>query len=80
MLATGLGWAIGLFVLGLLNMVYPPYGKALLDMTASFYPGYHASGAIGDLLIGVAYALVDGAVCGAILALLYNVFTPKKSS
>lgn len=77
-LAVGVIWAAGLLVLGLLNLAYPAYGKAMLDMAASIYPGYHAIGAIGDLLIGVLYAFVDGAVCALILALLYNAFTPKE--
>ena len=77
-LAIGIGWALGLLVMGLLNLAYPPYGQAMLDMMASVYPGYHATGTTGDLLVGVAYALLDGVVCGAILALLYNAFTPRR--
>ncbi len=76
-LAVGIIWGAGLLVVGVLNLVYPSYGLALLDMAASVYPGYHASGAIGDLVIGVLYAFVDGVVCALILALLYNMFAPK---
>ncbi len=76
-LAVGIIWGAGLLVVGLLNLAYPSYGLALLHMAASVYPGYHASGAIGDLVIGVLYAFVDGVVCALILALLYNMFAPK---
>lgn len=76
-LAVGIIWAAGLLVLGLLNLAYPPYGKVMLDMATSIYPGYHATGGLGDLVIGVLYAFVDGAVCALILALLYNAFTRK---
>lgn len=77
-LAAGIAWAVGLLGVALLNVAYPPYGKAVLDMAASMYPGYNATGASGDLLIGLIYALADGIVCGVILALLYNAFTPKR--
>jgi len=56
----------------MLNMIFEGYGKAFLDIMASLYPGYKASGAVGDLVIGCFYAAVDGMIAGGGLALLYN--------
>jgi hypothetical protein len=36
------------------------------------YPGYHGPGGFGSVIVATLYAAVDGAVCGAIVAWLYN--------
>ncbi len=61
-----------MFLVGLGNMMWSGYGQALLDLAASFYPGYQATPSFGQVLIGTLYGLVDGAFCGAIFAWLYN--------
>jgi len=71
-IAVGIGFAIALGASGMLNMIFEGYGKAFLDIMASLYPGYKASGAVGDLVIGCFYAAVDGMIAGGGLALLYN--------
>lgn len=67
-------------IMGILNLAFPPYGDAFLRLMASIYPGFKASGSFGDVIVGTLYAIVDGAVGGAILACLYNTFVPKASS
>lgn len=69
--ALGLIWGGGIFVVGLAHLVWPAYGGAFLDLAASIYPGYHVGG-FGEVVVGTAYGLVDGAVGGAIVAWVYN--------
>ena len=48
------------------------YGKDFLLVVASVYPGYKGTPTYGDALIGGLYALVDGAISGALIAWIYN--------
>ena len=63
-----------MFLIGLGNLICPDYGKGFLEVMASVYPGYDATGSFGELIVGTLYGLVDGAVCGAIFAWVYNRF------
>lgn len=60
------------FVTGLANLAWSCYGSEFLRLLASVYPGYKASGSVADLIIGILYALVDGALFGLVFAWLYN--------
>ena len=71
-IACGIGFAIALGIAGGLNMYFEGYGEPFLEMVASIYPGYKATGTVGDLLTGCFYAAVDGIIAGGGLALLYN--------
>ncbi len=71
-ITLGVGFAIALGLSGILNMLFEGYGQAFLDLMASVYPGYKASGSAGDLVIGCFYATTDGIIAGGGLALLYN--------
>ena len=71
-IAGGLGFAIALGLAGIINMFVEGYGSNFLDMMASVYPGYKASGTVGDLVIGCFYAATDGIIAGGGFALLYN--------
>ena len=77
-LTAGLLRSGAILVVGLGNMVWPDYGRAFLDVTASIYPGDHPSSGIGSVITGTLYGLVDGAIGGAIFALLYNLFVPRR--
>ncbi len=55
-LAAGILWALALFLTGVMNLIWPPYGEAFLKMMASVYPGYHAARSIGGLVVGTLYA------------------------
>jgi hypothetical protein len=74
-LAGAILWGASVLVMALANLIYPTYGKAFLELCASIYPGYHASGTFGDAIVGTLYAIVDGGVGGAIFGWLYNCFT-----
>ncbi len=71
-ITTGLFWGAAILLVSLANLIWPEYGVALLDVAASVYPGYEAGTGIGSVIVGTLYALVDGAVAGAIFAWLYN--------
>ncbi len=71
-ITTGLFWGAAILLVSLANLIWPEYGVALLDVAASVYPGYQAGTGIGSVIVGTLYALVDGAVAGAIFAWLYN--------
>lgn len=75
-LACGLLWGGGILTVGVAHRFAPDYGRAFLDMVASIYPGYEVGG-LRSVAVGTAYGFVDGFVGGALLAWLYNLFTPK---
>lgn len=72
--AAGLLGGGALLYVGLANLASPSYGASFLQMISSVYPFFRASRTFGDVLIGTLDGLVDGAVAGALLAWLYNVF------
>ena len=76
-LASAIAWALCVLVVGILNLIWPAYGGEFLRMIASVYPGFKASGTFIDVIVGMLYALVDGAICGFVFALLYNAFVGK---
>ena len=72
-------WAGAIFIVGLANMIWPGYARAFLQVIASIYPGYAASGSFGDVIVGSLYALVDGAIGGLIVGGIYNIMAGKFS-
>ena len=80
MFASGIGWALIVLFVGILNKIFEGYGAAYLQTLAAPFPWYTASGQIVDLIIGIVWALVVGGVCGIIFALLYNAFVGKKAA
>ena len=73
-ITMALVWGGAVLLVGLANLIWSSYGGAFLELVASIYPGYGASGSIGDVIVGTLYAMLDGAVGGLIFALLYNLF------
>jgi hypothetical protein len=71
-IASGVLWAVGMFVSAVANIAWPGYGQEFLQAMASLYPGYHATPSVGQAIVGALYALVDAAIAGAIFAWLYN--------
>ena len=69
-------WAGCVFLMALLNSVWPTYGRPFLDLVASIYPGFHPGG-IGGAVVGALYGALDGAVAGALLGWIYNRLSPK---
>jgi hypothetical protein len=70
----GILWGAIVLLTGLANLIWSGYGTGFLQILASVYPGYKASGSVGDLITGVLYSLLDGALCGLVFAWLYNRF------
>jgi hypothetical protein len=69
---AGLFWGAAILIVACANLIWPTYGRAFLELAASVYPGYHPSPAIGSIITGSLYALVDGAIAGALFGWLYN--------
>ena len=70
--AVAVLWAGCLLCVGLVHLIVPTYGSAFLSLVSSIYPGFHGSTTLGDTILGTAYALIDGAVGGAVFGWLYN--------
>lgn len=73
-LTLALIWGGCIFVLGLINLAAPNYGKAVLELCSSVYPGYHVNRTPASVAVGTLFALVDGGIGGCLLAWLYNRF------
>lgn len=71
-LAAAIVWGLCLLIVGVANLLWPPYGKAFLEVMSSIYPGYKQQETVGDVIIGTLYAVVDGGIGGFISAWLYN--------
>lgn len=67
-LALGVTWGLGVLMLGVLAAV--GWGRPVVDVLGSVYLGYRPT-PLGTV-IGGAWAFVDGAAAGAIVAWLYN--------
>jgi ABC-type phosphate transport system permease subunit len=76
-LTAGILWALTVFLTGLANLIWSGYGSTFLQIAASIYPGYDASGSFVDLIVGTLYALIDGAVAGLVFGWVYNLFVGK---
>jgi hypothetical protein len=70
--AAGIFWTLAVLTIATANLVWPPYGRAFLDLLASMYPGYHPGAGPGSVLVATLYGLVDGVASGALIAWLYN--------
>jgi hypothetical protein len=79
-IAAAIVWAAAVLIVGVANSIWPGYGKAFLSLLASIYPGFGATGTIGDALVGSAYALVDAAIAAFVFGWLYNLITGAKGS
>ena len=72
-IAAGIMWGmLAVFLTGCANLIWPSYGQEFLRLLASIYPGYNATASFGQVIVGTLYGVVDGTVCGAVFALLYN--------
>lgn len=79
-LALGLLWGAAMLIVGLANMVWEGYAQAFVDLMASVYPGYHGTASLWQVSVATLYGLVDGAIGGAVLAWVYNLFVPRAAS
>ncbi len=68
--AFGILWGGAIFLTTLLSH-YAGYGTAFLEaLPRSIYPGYSIT--LAGSFIGLIYGFIDGFVCGAIAAWIYN--------
>ncbi len=70
-LTSGILWGALILLVGIANLIFPEYGENLLELAEDIYPGYTIGG-FGSVIVATMYALVDGAIGGAIFAWLYN--------
>lgn len=71
-IAGAVCWGTGVFLVALMNWIRPGYGQAFLDGLASVYPCCQGEASLASVLILTGWALLDGAIGGLILALVYN--------
>jgi hypothetical protein len=76
-LTLGLLWGGAMLILGVLNMVIPPYGADILIVMGSVYPGIYGAGTLSEALLGAAYGAIDGALGGVLIAWLYNLVVER---
>ena len=69
-----------IFVTGLVNLIWPGYGEAFLQMVGSVYPGYSGGTSFLQVLLGTLYGLLDGFIGGLVLGWLYNLFSGNSSA
>ena len=70
--ASAILWGLAVLYVGIANLIWPPYGGEFLQLISSVYPGYKAVASVGNVIVGTLYAVVDGAIGGALFAWLYN--------
>lgn len=70
--ACAIVWGLAVLLVGVANLLWPPYGAAFLGLVSSIYPGYKAVANLANVVVGTLYALVDGAIGGAVFAWIYN--------
>jgi len=61
-----------LLIMGSIHLRNPAFGNEFLSMFSGLHPGFHMDRTLGDLLVGIGYAMMDGAVVGLLFAWLYN--------
>jgi hypothetical protein len=72
-------WGGAFLLVGLANLIFAGYGAAFLELGEAIYPGYTAEAGFGSVIVVTLYALIDGAVCGAIFGWLYNLMTAPRA-
>lgn len=65
-------WGLAILIVGVANLLWPPYGQELLELAASLYPGYKGTASFGQVIVGTMYGVVDATIAGAVFAWLYN--------
>lgn len=72
--AAAVTWGGCFFLVSLANLIWPSYGAAWLELGRSIYPGYGGPGGFGSVIVVTLYAVLDGAIFGAVFAWLHNRF------
>jgi len=77
---AALFWGAAILVVAAANLIWPTYGGAFLELASSIYPGYRPGPAIGSIITGTLYGLVDGGIAGAIFGWVYNFLSRQIAS
>jgi hypothetical protein len=70
-------WGAAILFVASANLIWPPYGRAFLDLVASIYPGYHPGPGAGSVITGTLYGMVDAGIGGAVFGGLYNLLARR---
>ncbi len=79
-IACGALWGGAVLTVGLINLFKPSYGRKFLKTVASVYPVYEANGSGTQVAVGSAIAFADGAISGALAAVVYNAVSGGEES
>lgn len=72
-ISLSLVWGVlAMFLVGVANLIWSGYGQDFLSLMATIYPGYKATATFPQVIVGMLYGILDGAIAGALLAWLYN--------
>ena len=69
--------ALCFLFIALSNGLFPPYGGKYLEMMTSLYIYYRPESGPISIFVGLFYALIGGALQGAVFGLLYNAFADR---
>lgn len=78
--ASAVLWGGMFLIVAIAHQATGTYGAHILDLGASVYPGYEAGGGLGSVVVVTLYALLDGAVFGALFAWVYNLFAGSSAA
>jgi hypothetical protein len=78
MFTTALLWGGCILCVGMAHLAFPNYASHFLAGISSIYPGFHGGRSFGDVIVGTAYALVDGGLGGLFFGWLYNLFSSRQ--
>lgn len=78
-IAAGIVWGSAILLVELIHLLLPEYGAAFLAVVTSVYPWLHFERPIANVLVDTGMGLLDGAIAGALFALLYNVISEQNS-
>jgi hypothetical protein len=78
-ITSGVLWGACFFLVGLGNLIWDGYGTGMLQLGASIYPGYQGPAGVGSVIVVTLYAVLDGAICGAVFGWLYNTLASGRS-
>lgn len=68
-LTLGIVWGSGMLLLGLMSM-FLNWGMGVVNIIGSVYIGYNST--FVGTFVGTIWGFCDGAVCGVLIAWLYN--------
>ena len=63
-MTLGVLWGGAMLIIGVVHAFTPSYGAGFFAVMGSIYPGIEGTGTAGDVILGMVYGLVDGALSG----------------